>query len=106
MADDDEEERICICMPANQWQPTVPSTQVDCADCGFAVWISDAMKANVYDAFPNTKARCITCARKFAMKHADEMRIEPTPDWQRAEIPDLDFDEANRIATDWLNGKW
>lgn len=107
MAAPKEDEYVVICMPVDGTTPIPGSVRTVCADCGYAVWVSEQMKANVLDAHaPNSFARCITCARKWALKQDDdEIKLAPIPEWQRAEVPHLDLDQLSVVATQWLNGK-
>lgn len=84
--------------------PHPNSVQTTCSDCGYAVWVSKAMKANILDADPNNKARCMTCARKRAIRgEYDDVEFE-LPEWQREEMADIgeDLDELSARAHRWL----
>jgi len=100
---DPDEQAVVICMPADH-PPTVPSVQIACYDCGYPVWISEQMKANILDdPNRNAVARCLTCARKAVLFREGPAQLAPVPDWQRDELPGFDFEAAGKLAQRWLN---
>lgn len=106
MAALDGDATVIICAPVDGNEPHTASVQTTCCDCGYAVWVSNSMKTNVIDVTPNSKCRCLTCARKRALRgEYDNVEFEH-PEWQREELADLteDLDELHKTAERWLHG--